>query len=198
MSMTGFTLGLDSTGDYSRHAARGRSLRGLVTDSTYDEAGAAPEFAALRVFDPEYRILKAWERMRGEFSCSRKQLYGMMKNFLSSANGSSSYTIKTETVFNRLKEYGNPEDANLIPVTLVACKIQAGRVCCSVERLFYRCGERALPAQVLRGALYCEHPEQLAEKFRNLDYPPFCVIGKGDFAGSLRKIFSKQFGFIVS
>ena len=198
MSMTGFAPELDATGDYSRRAARGRSLCRLITDSTYDGAGAAPEFAALRVFDPEYRILKAWERMRGEFPCSRKQLYGMMKNFLSSANGSSSYTIKTETVLNRLKECENPEDANLIPVTLVVCKIQAGRVCCSVERLFYRCGEHSMPKQVLRGALYFEHPEQLAEKFRNLDYPPFCVIGKGDFAGPLRKIFSTQFGFIVS
>lgn len=198
MSMTEFALELDTTGDYSRRAARGRSLCRFVTDSTYDGTGTAPEISTLRVFNPEYRILKAWERMRGEFPCSRKQLYGMMKNFLSSANGSSSYTIKTDAVFNRLKECVNSEEANLIPVTLVACKMQAGQVCCSVERLFYGCGEHAMPKQVLRGTLYCEHPEQLAEKFRNLDYPPFCIIGKGDFAGSLRKIFSKQLGFIVS
>lgn len=197
MSMTEFAPGLESTGDYSRRAVRGRSLCGFVTDSTYDGEGTAPGISALRVFNPEYRILKAWERMRGEFPCSRKQLYGMMKNFLSSANGSSSYTIKTDAVFSRLKECGNSEDSDLVPVTLVACKIQAGQVCCSVERLFYGCGEHAMPKQVLRGALYCEHPEQLAEKFRNLDYPPFCIIGKGDFAGPLRKIFSKQLGFIV-
>ncbi|MBE6831872.1 MAG: hypothetical protein E7519_16860 [Ruminococcaceae bacterium] len=187
-------------GDYSRRAARGRSLCRLFTDCTYDgdvSADLVPELAALRVFNPEYRILKARERMRGNFPCDAQHLNGMMKNFLSAANGSSSYSVPVDLIFERLQECGGPESGDLFPITLIACKMQEGRVFCSVERLFYSGGDCAASKRTLNRPLYTEHPEQLTRKFRNQGYQETGVMGKGDFVRQLKKVFSEQFGFTV-
>ncbi|MGX8702706.1 hypothetical protein [Caproiciproducens sp.] len=187
-------------GDYSRRAARGRSLCGLFTDCTYDGSASAdlvPELAALRVFNPEYRILKARERMRGNFPCDARHLNGMMKNFLSAANGSSSYSVPVDLIFERLRECGGPESGDLFPVTLIACKMREGRVFCSVERLFCSGGDCAASKRTLNRPLYTEHPEQLTRKFRDQGYQAVGVMGKGDFARQLKKVFSEQFGFTV-
>ncbi|MBW7573219.1 hypothetical protein [Caproiciproducens faecalis] len=200
LSMTGFGWDCTCGGDYSRRAARGRSLPHLFKDCTYDGRGAgaaAPEVAALRVFNPEYRILKARERIQGIFPCEEKDLNGMMKNFLSAANGSSSYSVPIELVFDRLKECEEPESGDLVPLTLIACKMQSGRVFCSVERLSYSGSDCAAAKHALRRALYTECPENLIRKFREQGYQSSAVLGKGDFTRQLRKVFGEQFGFAV-
>nr|WP_319489885.1 hypothetical protein [uncultured Caproiciproducens sp.] len=199
MSMAGLVFDSNSGWHYSRRAVRGRSMCNLLTDSTYGgSADGAPELMALRVLNPEYRIIKAKERMYEKFPAGEKQLSGMMKNFLSAANGSSSYSVKIDTIFDRLKESGNPENTYLVPVTLIACKIEDNQVYCSVERLFYEHNNGMPPKQALRGSLYFEHTEQIIQKFRNLDYQPIGVIGKGDFTRPLSKVFGEQFGFVLS
>lgn len=200
MSMAELVFVSNTGGDYSRRAARGRSMCNLLTDLTYDgvvSGEVVPELMALRVLNPEYRIIKAKERMHEKFPAGEKQLSGMMKNFLSAANGSSSYSVKMDTVFDRLKECGNSESMDLIPLTLIAYKIEANHVYCSVERLFYERNDCTPPKHVLRSSLYFEHPEQIIQKFGNLNYQTIGVVGKGDFTRPLRKVFMEQFGFVL-
>lgn len=165
----------------------------IIYDRTYDEISQETgryKFK-LSVFDAEYRITQSMARASAGFSTDSKEYYGaLMERLLAAANGKAAYSIPVEKLLLRLREYEGEKasaGADIVPITLIAHKIDSGCVFCSVELMFY-----------LEHNLYVEHAAEVIKRFEHEKYCPMVVIGRGDFTGPIKKVFSEQFGFICN
>jgi hypothetical protein len=178
----------------------------IVYDSTYDEIPAQKIVNGLvytlSVFNAEYRIIHAKERMDSMPSIGKEKYYNIIMNrLLASANGSSSYNVEIEKILSKLNEYRCIEEStkniNLVPMTLIGYKIVMERIFCSVERLFCKWDNVLIFEENLNNNIYMEHSTEIIKKFVKEKYRPIGVIGKGDFTKPIKKVFSEHFSYVV-
>lgn len=165
----------------------------IIYDRTYDEI--PPETGGckfkLSVFDVEYRITQSMARASAGFPIDSKEYYGdLMERVLAAANGKAAYSIPVEKLLLKLREYKGKKAsvvAEIVPITLIAHKIESGYVFCSVQLVFY-----------LDHNLYVEHAAEVIKRFEHEKYCPMVVIGRGDFTVPIKKVFSERLGFICN
>lgn len=182
-----------------------RIIYNILCDSTYDEISSLEmnnTANKLSIWNAEYRIIHAKERMNAFPSVEEKQDYNnIMKKFLASANGSAAYNVEIKKILSRLKEYKSiekpSESSSLVPMTLIAYKIVSGRVFCSVEKVLCKWDHHAAWKENIDNNLYMEQAAEITKKFEKEKYEPIGAIGKGDFTKSIKKVFSEQFKYIL-
>lgn len=177
----------------------------ILCDSTYTEISSlemSDTASKLSIWNAEYRIIHAKERMDAFLSVEKKQDYNsIMKKFLASANGSAAYNIEIKKIVSRLKEYKDTENlsesSSLVPMTLIAYKIVSGHVFCSVERVFCKGDPPAAWKEDINNNLYMEQAAEIAKKFEKEKYESIGAIGKGDFTKPIKKVFNEKFKYIL-
>lgn len=177
----------------------------IFCDSTYDEISSLEmndTANKLSIWNAEYRIIHAKERMDAFLFVKKKQDYNnIMKKFLASANGSAAYNVEIKKILSRLKEYKGiekpSESSSLIPMTLIAYKIVSGHVFCSVERVFCKWDHHTAWKENINNNLYMEQVSEITKKFEKEKYESIGAIGKGDFTKPIKKVFSEQFKYIL-
>ena len=120
-----------------------------------------------------------------------RELNRLLLQLVRSAAGGRPCRLSVLSLFGRLKDRSEAEGSETVPATLILYRREPSRVICSILKV------GCTSAKTLAvGDLFVEGPEDAVQKFREIGYRT-AILGKGDFAEPIRKVFRQRFGFTV-
>lgn len=147
----------------------------------------------LKVFDPEYRIRKAVERMNLSGNPEGRHLAAAMRKLVRSACGRTCFSVSIHQLLDRVRE--TPYEMHsgiLLPATLVAYRQERQRILCSVVKLYcqpFRGGPQ-------KGPLFEDIPDKTLQDLKDSGFTTG-VICRGDFLKPIRQALQNQQGFLI-